>query len=421
MLFAPVRLSMACVWAAAFCVFPARGEQLSFAQVERGRYLAAAGDCEACHTAPGGKPFAGGRAIPTPFGTIYSANITPDRTTGIGAWSDDQFYRALHQGISADGSYLYPAFPYPWYTKVTREDADALKAFLSSLDPVANFPPPNQLAWPLNERVVMKGWNELFFHEGTFKPDNQKSPEWNRGAYLVEGLGHCGACHTPTNVLGSSEKQSTLRGGKLEDWYAPNLTADVRSGLGNWSVDDIVAFLKTGRNSRTVAYGPMSEVITFSTSKLKDDDLKAIATYLKDVPSGAGEHKDDQTQPDSKVLTVGKALYVDNCSGCHQAEGQGVPAMFPRLQGDSAVQDRDPTTIVRLILNGAHAATTDARPTQVSMPAFKWKLSDQQIADLATYIRNAWGNSAPPVSASKVGDVRHSTATDSAQERGETR
>ncbi|WP_369725708.1 MULTISPECIES: cytochrome c [unclassified Bradyrhizobium] len=394
-------------FAASFFVSPAHCEQLSFGQVERGRYLAAAGDCEACHTAPGGKPFAGGRAIPTPFGTIYSANITPDRKTGIGSWSDDQFYRALHQGIAADGSYLYPAFPYPWYTKVTREDSDALKAFLSSLEPVAKSPPPNELAWPLDDRLVMKGWNELFFREGTFQSNDQKSPEWNRGAYLVQGFGHCGACHTPTNVLGAAEKQSALRGGKLQDWFAPNLTADLRSGLGNWSIDEIVTFLKTGRNDRTVAYGPMSEVITFSTSKLNDDDLKAIATYLKDVPAAAEDNK--AAEPDPKNMAAGKALYVDNCAGCHQADGQGVPAMFPRLQGSSTVQDRDPTTIARLILYGAHAATTDARPTQVSMPAFDWKLSDQQIADLATYVRNAWGNSAPQVTASKVGDLRRST------------
>ncbi|MGY4513530.1 c-type cytochrome [Bradyrhizobium sp. USDA 3650] len=400
-----VLLASSCAFA--FFASPARCEQLSFGQVERGRYLAAAGDCEACHTAPGGKPFAGGRAIPTPFGTIYSANITPDRKTGIGTWSDDKFYRALHQGIAADGSYLYPAFPYPWYTKVTRQDSDALHAFLSSLEPASKSPPPNDLVWPLNDRFVMKGWNELFFREGTFKPNGQKSPEWNRGAYLVEGLGHCGACHTPSNVLGSAEKQSALRGGKLHDWYAPNLTADVRSGLGQWSVDEIVTFLKTGRNDRTVAYGPMSEVITFSTSKLNDDDLKAMATYLKDIPAAPEDNK--VAGPDPKVMAAGGALYVDNCSGCHQADGRGAPAMFPRLQGSSAAQDRDPTTIIRLILNGAHAATTDARPTQVSMPAFDWKLSDQQIADLATYVRNAWGNSASQVAASQVGELRHST------------
>jgi mono/diheme cytochrome c family protein len=404
------RLS-SCILALSLFSSPVRSEQLSFGQIERGRYLATAGDCEACHTAPGGKPFAGGRAIPTPFGTIYSANITPDRESGIGAWSDDQFYRALHKGIAADGSHLYPAFPYPWYTKVTREDADALKAFLSSLEPIRNSPPPNKLDWPLNDRVVMKGWNELFFHEGTFKPDSQKSPQWNRGAYLVEGLGHCGACHTPTNVLGAAKTGSALHGGTLQDWFAPNLTGDVRSGLGSWSINEITTFLKTGRNSRTVAYGPMSEVIAFSTSKLNDDDLKAIATYLKDVPKGDGS-EDNAKKPEEAALKAGRALYVDNCSGCHQTNGEGVPAMFPRLQGNNTVQDRDPTTIIRLILNGAHAATTDTRPTQVSMPAFDWKLSDQQVADLATYVRSAWGNSAASVPASKVKDLRSLAAGD---------
>src|SRR5947209_8204548 len=193
MSFTPLRLALLaswCAFAVSPFVSPAHCEQLSFSQVEKGRYLAAAGDCEACHTAAGGKPFAGGRAIPTPFGTIYSANITPDRKTGIGSWSNDQFYHALHRGIAADGSYLYPAFPYPWYTKVTREDSDALKAFLSSFEPVAKSPPPNELAWPLDDRLVMKGWNELFFREGTFQSNDQKSPEWNRGAYLVQGFGH---------------------------------------------------------------------------------------------------------------------------------------------------------------------------------------------------------------------------------------
>ncbi len=391
----------------------AHGEDLSFAKIERGRYLAAAGDCEACHTAPGGKAFAGGRAIPTPFGTIYSANLTPDRKTGIGAWSDDQFYRALHQGIAANGSYLYPAFPYPWYTKVTREDSDAIRAYLGSLDPVSNAPPANQLDWPLDNRVVMKGWNELFFKPGTFSPDPHKSQEWNRGAYLVEGLGHCGACHTPKNVLGAAQRKAALRGGTLQDWFAPDLTSDVRSGLGSWSIEDITTFLKTGRNAHTTAYGPMSEVITFSTSRLNDDDLKAMAAYLKDVPAEPPESGTTPSKPDQKTVAAGHALYVDNCSGCHQVNGEGVPGTFPPLRSDSVVQNADPTTVVRVIVNGAHAATTAAKPTQLSMPAFGWKLSDQQVADLASYIRSAWGNSASAVSASKVQQVERSIRSSS--------
>ena len=406
--FLPLTLSLA----GAVCN-SARGEDLSFGAVERGRYLTAAGDCQACHTVEGGKAFAGGRPIPTPFGTIYSANITPDQKSGIGSWSNDQFYRALHQGIAANGENLYPAFPYPWYTKVTRQDADDIKAFLDSLDPVSNDPPPNKLDWPLNYRVVMKGWNELFFKEGTFQSDSNKSPEWNRGAYLVEGLGHCGACHTPTNVLGASQKKAALHGGTLQDWYAPNLTGDVRSGLGSWSVDDITSFLKTGRNSHTTAYGAMSEVIEFSTSKLSENDLKAIAVYLKDIPPDTSSADNSSGKVDQKIVDAGKAIYVDNCSACHQMNGEGVPGMFPPLKGDANVQDRDPTTIIRVILDGAHAATTAAKPTQLSMPSFNWKLSNEQIADLATYIRNAWGNTAGTVSQSKVEELRESVRSTS--------
>jgi mono/diheme cytochrome c family protein len=385
---------------------PALGQKPGFGTIERGRYLTSAGDCEACHTTQGGKPFAGGRPIPTPFGTIYSANITPDRQTGIGAWTDDQFYRALHQGVGADGKNLYPAFPYPWYTQVTREDSDAIRAYLSALEPIKNQPPANTLAWPLNHRIVMEGWNELFFKPGTFKPDVAKTPQWNRGAYLVEGLGHCGACHTPTNFLGAAKKDSKLQGGTLQDWYAPNLAGDLRSGLGGWSVDDIVAFLKTGRNSRTTAYGPMSEVITFSTSKLNDDDLTAIAVYLKDVPAARTDEK--PARVDAKLIQAGQAIYIDNCSACHRSNGEGLPGMFPPLKGDATVQDREPTTVIRLILDGAHAAVTDARPTPLSMPAFDWKLTNDQIAAVTSYVRNSWGNSAPTVSASEVQSLRQS-------------
>jgi mono/diheme cytochrome c family protein len=385
---------------------PARGQQPTFGAVERGRYLTTAGDCEACHTSQGGKPFAGGRPIPTPFGTIYSANITPDRQTGIGAWTNDQFYRALHQGIGADGENLYPAFPYPWYTKITREDADAIRAYLAALDPIKSQRPANTLDWPLNHRIVMDAWNELFFKPGTFKSDTAKSPEWNRGAYLVEGLGHCGACHTPTNFLGATKTDSRLQGGTLQDWYAPSLAGDLRNGLGAWSVDDIVTYLQTGRNARTTAYGPMSEVITLSTSKLNDADLKAIAVYLKDIPAGPSDVK--PAQADSKVLESGQAIYVDNCSACHRSNGEGLPGMFPPLKGNATVQDRNPTTVIRLILNGAHAAVTDARPTPLSMPAFDWKLTNDQIAVLANYVRNSWGNAGPTVSASDVQSLRQS-------------
>lgn len=378
-------------------------DQQSFGQAERGKYLVAVGDCEACHTNKGGQPFAGDRAIQTPFGVIYSPNITPDRETGIGAWTDDQFYRALHLGIADDGSHLYPAFPYPWYTKVTREDALAIRAYLKTLDPVRAESRPNALDWPLNYREVMAGWNEFFFKEGEFSADPKKSAEWNRGAYLVEGLGHCGACHTPVNFLGAAKTSERLQGGTLQDWYAPDLANDLRSGLGNWSDADIVEFLKTGRNNKSAAYGPMAEVITYSTSKLNDRDLKAVATYLKAMPAPTAK---PANKPDPKVAQAGEAIYVDNCSACHKSNGAGAPGTFPPLKGDATVQDRDPTTIIRVILDGAHAVATDARPTPLSMPSFKWKLSNEEVAAVASYARNAWGNAAAPVSANEVQSMR---------------
>jgi mono/diheme cytochrome c family protein len=396
--------ALALTVAAALAPLTARGDQESYAEIERGRYLAAAGDCEACHTAEGGKPFAGGKPIETPFGVIYSPNITPDRGTGIGAWKDEQFYRAMHEGIAADGSRLYPAFPYPWYTKVTRDDVAAIRAYLKSLPPVRSKKPDNELTWPLNYRVVMQGWDKLFFKQGTYKPNPQKPPEWNRGAYLVEGLGHCGACHTPRNLFGAAKKGDRFEGASLQDWYAPSLAGDLRNGLGNWSAGEIAEFLKTGRNDRTVAYGPMSEVVTDSTSKLSDGDLKAIAAYLKDMP--AAESTSQPAKPDPKVADAGKAIYVDQCSACHGMNGEGVPATFPMLKGDPVVQSPDPANVIRLILNGGRAAVTDERPTPFSMPPFGWKLTDAEIAAAATYVRNAWGNAASPVGADDVRSLR---------------
>jgi mono/diheme cytochrome c family protein len=258
----------------------------SFAKIERGHHLVDAGDCVACHTDPGGQKFAGGRPIETPFGTIFSPNITRDRETGIGAWSDADFYRAMHDGIAPDGTRLYPAFPYPYFTKLTRDDVMAIRAYLNTVPAVKHKTHRTQLDWPLNYRVTMRGWDLLFFKPGTFKPDPEKSAEWNRGAYLVQGAGHCGACHTPKNTLGADEKSKALRGGRFANWLAPEITNNMRTGTGSWSVDDIVEYLKTGRNKHSGASGPMGEVVANSTSKLPDSDLRAIATYIKDVDGG---------------------------------------------------------------------------------------------------------------------------------------
>ncbi|RWM12407.1 MAG: cytochrome c [Mesorhizobium sp.] len=383
----------------------AHGQIGDFAKQERGRQLVAAGDCEACHTAQDGRPFAGNRPIETPFGTIYSANITPDPETGIGAWTEAQFYRAMHEGIASDGRRLYPAFPYPWFTRATREDVDDIRAYLRTLEPVRSVQRPSEFAWPLNHRFAMAGWNGLFFTPGEFVPDKNKSAEWNRGAYLVEGLGHCGACHTPKDVFGAAKTSQSYQGSEIQNWFAPNLTDDSRTGLGSWSEQDIVGFLKTGRNQRTTAYGPMAPVIEDSTSKMTDSDLKAIAVYLKSLPASPAEAA---ATPAANVMMAGKNIYIDQCSACHQLGGDGVPKMFPSLKGSAAVQSRQPLSVVRLVLNGGHGASGPGNPTAFSMPSFGWKLSDDQIAAVTTYIRNAWGNKADPVEAGDVKALRSS-------------
>jgi mono/diheme cytochrome c family protein len=381
----------------------AQATDVPFGKLQRGKSLVDAGDCVACHTQDKSKPFAGGRPIPTPFGTIYSANITPDRDTGIGAWSADDFYRAMHEGIGPHGERLYPAFPYPYFTKMTREDVDAIRAYLSILKPVQNKPPRNELIWPLSHRDLLAGWDWLFFTPGEFVPDRNKSAEWNRGAYLVEGPGHCGACHTAKNVFGADKNSTALQSANIQDWTAPKLVGDDRNGLGRWNTDDIVEYLKTGRNRFSGATGLMAEVVVNSTSKMPEGDLKAIATYLKSVPS---DKESPESNPAKSAMNAGQAIYADSCAACHQAEGEGVPRMFPPLKGDAVAQQSDPSTVIRVILEGAMTAGTKERPTPSAMPAFDWKLKDDQIAAVATYVRNAWGNKAPTVSADDVTKMR---------------
>jgi mono/diheme cytochrome c family protein len=381
----------------------------SASRVARGRYLATVGDCVACHTADKRKPFAGGRPIETPFGVIYSPNLTPDRETGIGGWSDGQFYRAMHEGIGPSGRHLYPAFPYPYFTKATHKDVTAIRAYLNTLEPVKNARQPPGFPWPLNWRYLLRGWNWLYFDKGTFQENAQKSPEWNRGAYLVEGLGHCGACHTARNFAGGEKTSEALEGGVLQGWFAPNITNQQRDGLNSWSKQDIVDYLKTGRNSHSGATGLMAEVVTDSTSKLDPSDLRAIATYLKDQPGHAQDTSPLQGPP---VLTAGRAIFQDSCSACHQSDGKGVPQLFSPLGGSALLQSRDPTTAIRLVLEGARTAPTDARPTTSAMPAYGWKLSDAEVAAVLTYAGNSWGNAAPEVTEAEVKSVRERLQTE---------
>ncbi len=373
--------------------------------VERGRYLATLGDCGACHTKPGGKPFAGGLVIETPFGNIAAANITPDRAAGIGAWSDDDFVRAMQQGIAADGTHLYPAMPYPAFTHVTRDDLLALRAYLATLDPVSDAVETNRLPFPFDIRASLIAWNLLNFTPGEFKPDPAKSDAWNRGAYLVEGLGHCGTCHTPKNMMGGDKTDQPLAGAALQGWYATPLNNDARTGLGSWSAEDIVSYLKTGWGGGQVAAGPMALVVADSTSKLNDDDLNAIAAYLKDVAAPAVAAPAPLAQSDS-AMQAGRTLYVVNCAACHTETGEGQTEIFPALVKSPVVQAADTATLLDVVLNGGHGVATDANPTAPGMPAFGWKLTDGEISSLLTYIRNDFGNAANAVSAADVQKAR---------------
>ena len=375
----------------------------------RGKALAIAGDCVACHTAPGGVPFAGGLALTTPFGAIMTPNITPDEATGIGRWSRDDFARAVHEGRRPNGAYLYPAFPYPYYARVTRQDTDSIYAYLRTLAPVSNPVNRNTLPFPFNIRMSMMGWNALFFTPGQFVPDRNRSEEFNRGAYLVEGLGHCGACHTPLNALGANKADLFLQGNQIDNWTAPNITNDEQAGLGKWSVDEVVQYLKTGQTRSTIASGPMKEVVEKSTSHMPDADLRAIAVYLKERGQ-AGAPAPVPVAASDPRMQVGEAIFVDTCSACHTRTGAGIEHLFPRLAGDAIVRQADPTTLVRIILTGVRGAGTDARPTSPAMPSFGYRLDDSQVAAVVTYIRNSFGNAAPAVDAELVRTLRGKVA-----------
>ncbi len=360
------------------------------ALVKRGEYLAGAGDCASCHTAPGGKRFAGGRYMPTPFGRISTPNITPDTETGIGGWTDDQFYRAMHDGIGKDGAFLYPVFPFPWYTKVTREDALAIKAYLDSLAPEHAPRRKLELSFPFDIRDSLQAWRIAFFTSGTFVPDPHRDDRINRGAYLVEGLGHCGECHNRDNLFGASDWSGRLQGGRIEGWYAPNLTADGRQGIGSWTEDQLVSFLKTGAApSKGVALGPMKETIDDSLSHLSDADLHAIAAYLKSV-SGKETYQPAETAAAEPADTAGASAYLTYCASCHRVDGSGVKGRIPALAGNGAATSEGPQNLIRVVLGGL-PASHGLSP----MPAIGAAMTDREIADAVDHVRTSWGNKAP--------------------------
>ncbi|HZM45330.1 MAG TPA: cytochrome c [Burkholderiales bacterium] len=378
--------------------------------IDRGEYLARAGDCIACHTAPGGEPFAGGRAMPTPFGNLYVSNITPDDETGIGRWTPDDFYRMMQKGISRDGTLLYPAMPFAAYTKVTRGDCDAIYAYLMSIPPVRQKNRPHELRFPFNKRELLVGWRTLYFKEGEYIPDPKQSAQWNRGAYLVEGLGHCSMCHTAINRLGGSSEAQAFEGGMIpnQNWYAPSLTSNQEGGLGNWSVKDIADLLQVGVSQRATVYGPMAEVTYNSLQYLTDEDATAMAVYLKSLAPGDAppsvSSAERLTQP--AVLEMGRKVYLDQCVMCHGNEGKGNPPAYPPLAANPSITMATPVNPIRMVLNGGYPPGTRKNPKPHGMPPFLHVLSDDEVAAVVTYIRVAWGNAGAPVTPAQVNELR---------------
>jgi mono/diheme cytochrome c family protein len=368
--------------------------------VERGRYLVTAGDCIACHTAMGGAAFAGGRPIDTPFGTVYSTNITPDVATGLGAWSRADFWRALHNGRSRDGRFLYPAFPYPSFTRITREDADAMYDYLRTVAPVARANAPQALRFPYNLQVSLAIWRALFFRPGVFQPDANQDAEWNRGVYLVQGLAHCNACHASRNVFGAVNHTLDLGGGliPMQNWYAPPLISKVGAGVAAWQPGDIEALLHTGVSPRATAMGPMAEVVFRSAQFLAPADVRAIARYLHSFAPAEPTAPTPAANVDPRQVAQGAAIYQDHCAQCHGDRGEGAYPAYPALAGNPSATQGLAANAIKAVLNGGYAPVTAGNPRPYGMPPFFNTLRDAEIAAVLTYIRTSWGNAGTPVS-----------------------
>lgn len=394
------------------------------ALVKQGEYLARAGDCVACHSTAGGKPFAGGLKMSTPVGAIYSTNITPDKATGIGEYSYDDFAKALREGVAKDGRNLYPAMPYTSFVNISDEDMRALYAYFTQrVKPVSQQNHDSDIPWPLNMRWPLAVWNMLFASSQPFTPDPTLSAQENRGAYLVQGLGHCGTCHTPRGI-GFQEKalnhhdSAYLTGGTLEGWHAPNLTGNVREGLGRWSAAEIAQFLKTGQTAHVAAFGSMTDVITDSTQHLSDEDVRAIAAYLKTLAPSDTQSVAPADNSDTAAALIrgdmrkpGAQVYMDNCAACHRADGKGYAGTFPALAHNSAVLSDDPSSLISLVLKGGKAPVTQQAITGLAMPDFGWRLDDKQVADVLTFIRSGWGNNAIAVKPDEVKALRENIST----------
>lgn len=387
---------------------PVTGAAPSPTLVERGAYLARAGNCMSCHTARGGTPYAGGRGIDTPFGTVFSSNLTPDPATGIGSWTAGHFWRAMHNGRSKDGRLLYPAFPYTSYTEVSREDSDALYAYLKSLPPAAQPNTAHTLRWPFSTQAALAVWRALYFSPGGYAAEAQQTAEWNRGAYLVRGLGHCSACHSTRNALGATSTPLDLAGGliPMQNWYAPSLTSPAEAGVADWSTADIAALLKTGVSPRGSVLGPMAEVVLHSTQHLSDADLTAMSVFLKSLPPTAADKPATVASGNSTVAQAGAKLYEQHCAQCHGEQGRGVPGAYPPLAGNRAVTMDSTANLVQVVLNGGYAPATAGNPRPFGMPPFVLVMNDTELAALLTYLRSAWGNQASAVTATEVNRMR---------------
>ncbi|ARP86716.1 c-type cytochrome [Bordetella genomosp. 9] len=425
-------LATGSAWAQA----PAAGADTQL--IRQGEYLARAGDCVACHTTKDGKPFAGGLPFDTPIGTIYSTNITPDKDTGIGNYTYEDFDRAVRHGVAKDGSSLYPAMPYTAYAKVRPEDVKALYAyFMHGVQPVSQANRDNDIPWPLSMRWPLRIWRAMFAPEPV-GDDAAAAPagagadaQVLRGKYLVEGLGHCSSCHTPRGfalqekALTDADGTAFLSGGVVEGWLAKNLRGDVNSGLGSWSKEDIVAFLKGGRNGHSAAFGGMAQVVQDSTQHMSDADLNAIAAYLKTLSpaghdDGAKLAYDDATAQALRRgsdKSDGAMTFLNNCAACHRSSGKGYTETFPQLAQSSTVLSADPTSLIHIVLKGAEMPWTKAAPTHYAMPGFDYRLTDKEVADVVTFVRNSWGNKAPAVTAEQVAKIRKDVGAEAAPVR----
>jgi mono/diheme cytochrome c family protein len=400
-----------------------RAEGPSIGLVERGAYLARAADCVACHTAPGGVPFAGGLAMATPIGTVISTNITPDLETGIGRYTLEGFVRVLREGVAPDGHHLYPAMPYPSYTTMTSADLEALYAyFMQGVEPVPQFNRPTALPWPLSMRGLLGLWNALYLQPGPRPEEPDRGEAWRRGAYLVQGPGHCGDCHTPRGCLGQVSARDERAGGAflggatLDGWRAGPLTGGTETGLGEWSREALIEYLRTGRTEHAAASGPMAGVIADSTQHLTEADLAAIAEYLQS-PAVAGPPSPPRARaPGDAAATLalregatdtpGARLYLDNCNACHRSDGSGASRTFPDLARSAAVASADPTSLLHVVLTGSAMPSTRTAPTAFAMPALGWRMDDAEVAEVATFVRASWGNHAGAVSAAEVARLR---------------